>query len=79
MAYREVIYVDRYSLLLSTKEGLKRLRCPFKVKCLVAVGSYGIGDILLVNEIREGGNRKLVYSIYNKEYDYYNFLIVFPQ
>ena len=79
MPYSDIIFIDKYSLLVSTEAGLKRINCPFKVRGIFAVDDNISGDVFIVHEIREGADQKLVYLIQNREYDYKSFEILFPQ
>jgi len=77
MGYKEIIFIDRFSLLIGTKQGLIRVNCPFKVKSIAAENNNS-GDILIVHEVRECNNQKLVYVIQNQQYNYELFQILFP-
>ncbi len=79
MPYSDIIYVDQYSLLVSTEWGLKRINCPFKVRGIFAVDDNINGDVFIVHEVRESTDHQLMYLIQEKEYDYQSFEIIFPQ
>ena len=61
-------YTSPRSLLYVDGRGtLRRLYCPFKVKCLIAVDSFRPGEVLQVNQVRmDAGNVRIIYLIQNK-------------
>ncbi len=60
------------SLLVVSKGGLKRICCPFKVRCLKHIHIYKPNDILLVNRVKLSKDLRLVYKIEDSAF-YHNY------
>ena len=70
-------YVDSGSILVIDNEGhIKRIYCPFKVKCIMDIDMYEEGDILIVTAVKLARNLLLVYIIGGRGYFYYSFVII---
>jgi hypothetical protein len=73
---KELSALPDNSLLVVAKSGLKRICCPFKVRCLRHIHIYVPGDILLVNRVKLSKDLKLVYSIDDMSFYHHCFEII---
>ena len=69
-------YCDGASILLVNSSGvLKRLHCPFLVRCREGANSFKPGLLLRVDEVATNSQDQLIYLIFNKPYHHYHFEI----
>jgi len=69
-------YCDPHSILLINPAGaLKKLHCPFRVKCSSVVGQFKLGMHLWVDEVACTTTDDLVYWIMGRPYPYGQFVI----
>lgn len=74
----QLLYLDSHSLLVVTpKEGLKRLLCPFPVTCEEKVGTIRKGTTVTVEMVLTyaGDATRLVFVIEGKAYLHSHFSI----
>jgi hypothetical protein len=70
-------YCDSRSVLVIDGKGkVRRIFCPFKVRCIMDIDIYDKGDILIVTAVKLARNLLLVYIIDGKGYFYYSFVII---
>ncbi len=70
------VIIDKHSLLVLTKEsGLKRLKTPFNVICIVAVKTIIVGDKCEVDLVIKCSVYRLKYRIKGQLYPYYLFIV----
>lgn len=60
---QELTELGDNSLVVIGESGLKRIYCPFKVKCLKPIHTYYPTDILFVTKVKLSKDLKLVYRI----------------
>lgn len=69
-------YCDNGSILLINSSGvLKRLFCPFLVRCREGAASFKPGLLVRVEEVASNSKDELFYLIFNKPYHHYLFEI----
>ena len=69
----EIIYVDTSSVLVSTKDKLIRIKCPFKVVAITKVDDILSGQIKTVWAVYPSNINKLLYLIDGKSIAYNHF------
>lgn len=71
-----VKYCDHNSILLINPVGiLKKVYCPFRVRCINPVGDFTPDMWLWVEEVAEG-NGALIYTILGRSYPHHQFVIL---
>lgn len=71
-------YCDPHSILVVTnKNKLIRLKCPFKVKVIQSIDVFKIEEIMFVEMVKVDAMLQLVYVINGKAYYYRYFRICF--
>jgi len=69
-------YCDSNSILLVNSKGfLRKLFCPFRVKCLKSSQNIKAGTMMWVDEVANNSRDELVYWILGKPYLYTDFEI----
>lgn len=81
MTKKELAELLKYSspleiYVITWKNNLIKLYCPFEVLVLQDIGTLKTGQFVLVEEIKVTIELKTVYIIYTKAYYYYHFEIV---
>jgi hypothetical protein len=73
----EPLYViDIKSCLVLGAGGLERVKCPFKVKCINAVGVLKIDEVSEVVSVRSSAlKNKIIFEVDNAFYYHSNFVI----
>jgi hypothetical protein len=71
-----VKYTDPFSILAIAGKTLIRVRCPFKVRVLVDIGSLKAGDLVFVDLVMITRDLRMVYIIKEKGYHFYFFRIL---
>jgi hypothetical protein len=69
-------HTDPLSLLAVTVEKLKRIRTPFSIRCVQAVGDIQEGQVVMVDEVSVSRNFRLIYKIRGSYYAYSFFHIM---
>jgi hypothetical protein len=70
-------YSSPFSILVVThKDQLIELKCPFKVEVIKNVKNMMVSQIKDVTQVKLSTNNKLVYIIEDKPYFYYYFTIL---
>lgn len=73
-------YCDPHSVLIVTNRNkLVRLKCPFKVQVICNIVGLQEGEIVFVESVKINLNLNLVYLIKDKYYHYRNFMILFKE
>jgi len=75
MGKDQVIFVDSSSILISTDVKLIRIRCPFKVICVMEVNEIKSGQIKSVWSVYPSEIHRLLYLIDNKLFVYSYFRV----
>ena len=69
-------WVDPYSILVINQQGkIRRLYCPFQVKCISAVEGIPVNTWCYVDRVSEGRREKLLYDINGRELPFHHFEI----
>lgn len=69
-------YCDPHSILVVTnKNKLIRLNCPFKVEVFQSIDEFKVGEIKFVEMVKVNTLLQLVYVINGKGYNYWHFKI----
>jgi len=71
-------YCDPYSLLVIAGKKLVRVRCPFRVRVLVACAGWKGGEIVWVEKIGLTRELRMVYLIKSVGYHFFLFQILLP-
>jgi hypothetical protein len=69
------IYLDPFSLLISTPKGIRRKYVPFSVITRENTGGLVKGKVYLVRKILTGDQDKLLFEVEGKSYLHSYFLI----
>lgn len=69
-------YCDPYSILVIAGKRLVRIRCPFRVKVLVACAGWKGGEIVWVQRIMITRNLQMIYIIGGSGYHFFLFQIL---
>lgn len=70
-------YSDPKSMLVVTnKNNLIELKCPFTVKVVKSVGDFKLNEFKTVEELKVSTNLKLVFIIEKEPFFYYYFDII---
>lgn len=69
---------DPSSILVIYKRTLYKVPCPFRVRLLVDVAGWKMGDIKYVERVLVTRNLEMVYIIGGLAYHYYIFQILLP-
>jgi len=70
-------YCDSNSILLVNRTGnLKRLHCPFRVRCKIPVGLFKQDMYLWVEEVAANGNDELFFIIFGIPYLHRHFILL---
>jgi hypothetical protein len=68
--------IDPHSIMVvNTKGVLKKLYCPFRVKCIEPVQDIRENTWCYVDYVEQSANEKLLYWIGSKKYSYRHFHI----
>lgn len=69
-------YCDPHSVLIVTNRNkLIRLKCPFKIEVIQAIDIFKVGEIKYVEMVKVDSMLQLVYMINGKGYNYWHFKI----
>jgi len=73
---QNILYYDSYSLLVINPKGkIRRVYTPFKVHCIEPVDDLQFNSRLIVDEVFEDQEDKLLYKICGNLYAYQHFEI----
>ena len=71
-------YCDPYSILVIADRKLMRIRCPFRVRVLVAFAGWKGGEIVWVERIMITRELYMIYLIKSVGYHFFLFQILLP-
>jgi hypothetical protein len=76
MKNSRIVYYDSYSIaVISSKSKLRRLYCPFMVKCIHSIDDIQADSCVYVDQVFKDPDDKLTYLIGGNLYAYSNFRI----
>ena len=76
MKNNRVVYYDSFSIAVINANGkIRRLYCPFLVKCIHSVDEIQFDSCVYVDQVFKDPDDKLTYLIGGNLYAYFNFKI----
>jgi hypothetical protein len=76
MKNSRIVYYDSFSIaVISSKSKLRRLYCPFMVKCISTIEDIQAESYLYVDQVFKDPEERLTYMIGGNLYAYSNFRI----
>ncbi len=77
MKNSRIVYYDSYSIAVINSSGkIKRLYCPFLVKCIATIHEIEENSSVYVDEVNKDHDENLLYKIAGNFYPYSNFRIL---
>lgn len=74
MKNSRIVYYDSFSIaVINSKSKLRRLYCPFMVKCIRSIDDIQVDCFVYVDEVYKDPDELLVYKISGNIYPYSNF------
>jgi hypothetical protein len=76
MKNSRIVYYDSFSIAVINPSGkMRRLYCPFLVKCIVTIDEIQVDSCVYVDQVFKDPDDKLTYLIGGNLYAYSNFRI----
>lgn len=76
MKNSRIVYYDSFSVaVINTKGQIRRVYCPFIVKCIKTIDDIQENSVVYVDQVLKDPDDLLTYLIGGNLYPYYNFRI----